>query len=218
MGCGIWDLGLWDVGYGIRDCGVWDCSRFGNSGSGIVFNASGWEPSAPDIEINTELARGKIPPHLAELFFGEPEYKKQPHLQWLRDLIASGQIEDPQIKVMELEAQRERERKNKDPHQLLSDAEKKANHIASEQKRRANIKKGYEGLAELVPVLREAKEKGENDDDNESENEDSDEEAAGSKKKKGGKEDKDGGKSGPRSEAVVLHKSKLHLLFLCALV
>ncbi|KAJ2928366.1 hypothetical protein H1R20_g8726, partial [Candolleomyces eurysporus] len=39
---------------------------------------------------------------------------------------------------------------------LLSPSQKKANHIQSEQKRRANIRRGYEALCETVPALREA--------------------------------------------------------------
>ncbi|GAA5822289.1 hypothetical protein JCM11251_006290 [Rhodosporidiobolus azoricus] len=39
---------------------------------------------------------------------------------------------------------------------LLSAAQKKANHIASEQKRRAAIRAGYDGLCQVVPSLRAA--------------------------------------------------------------
>ncbi|KAI6042585.1 hypothetical protein EDC04DRAFT_967759 [Pisolithus marmoratus] len=39
---------------------------------------------------------------------------------------------------------------------LLSPSQKKANHIQSEQKRRANIRRGYDALCEIVPALREA--------------------------------------------------------------
>lgn len=39
---------------------------------------------------------------------------------------------------------------------LLSPSQKRANHIQSEQKRRANIRKGYEALCEAVPALRDA--------------------------------------------------------------
>ncbi|KIJ05479.1 hypothetical protein PAXINDRAFT_21274, partial [Paxillus involutus ATCC 200175] len=39
---------------------------------------------------------------------------------------------------------------------LLSPSQKKANHIQSEQKRRANIRRGYDALCETVPALREA--------------------------------------------------------------
>ncbi|OAQ31403.1 helix-loop-helix DNA-binding protein, partial [Linnemannia elongata AG-77] len=43
----------------------------------------------------------------------------------------------------------------KQPHELLTDAEKKANHIASEQKRRQNIRIGFDSLVEIVPTLSE---------------------------------------------------------------
>lgn len=39
---------------------------------------------------------------------------------------------------------------------LLTPSQKKANHIQSEQKRRANIRRGYEALCETIPALREA--------------------------------------------------------------
>lgn len=37
--------------------------------------------------------------------------------------------------------------------ELLSDDQKRANHIASEQKRRANIRIGFEKLVDIVPTL-----------------------------------------------------------------
>ncbi|CAO3640794.1 unnamed protein product [Cunninghamella blakesleeana] len=47
-----------------------------------------------------------------------------------------------------------RERKSrKQPHELLTEEEKKANHIASEQKRRQNIRMGFDQLIEYVPTL-----------------------------------------------------------------
>ncbi|KAF9574035.1 hypothetical protein EC968_007588 [Mortierella alpina] len=46
-------------------------------------------------------------------------------------------------------------RSKKPPHELLTDAEKKANHIASEQKRRQNIRVGFDSLVEIVPTLSE---------------------------------------------------------------
>ncbi|KAI8983137.1 hypothetical protein BDB01DRAFT_792660 [Pilobolus umbonatus] len=47
-----------------------------------------------------------------------------------------------------------KERKpRKAPHELLTDAEKKANHIASEKKRRQNIRLGFDQLIEIVPSL-----------------------------------------------------------------
>lgn len=40
------------------------------------------------------------------------------------------------------------------PHiELLSESQKKANHIASEQKRRANIRIGFDHLVDIVPAL-----------------------------------------------------------------
>lgn len=95
---------------------------------------------------------------------------------------------------------------------LLSPSQKKANHIQSEQKRRANIRRGYEALCETVPALREAIRE--------------EEEAErrmragigpgpGARKKTRGKKGKDGdekekvdGRAGPRSENVVLSKSR----------
>ncbi|KAJ8654181.1 hypothetical protein O0I10_010129 [Lichtheimia ornata] len=44
-------------------------------------------------------------------------------------------------------------RGRKPPHELLSEAQKKANHIASEQKRRANIRIGFDQLVDMVPTL-----------------------------------------------------------------
>ncbi|CAO3649381.1 unnamed protein product [Cunninghamella echinulata] len=44
-------------------------------------------------------------------------------------------------------------RGKKPPHELLTEAQKKANHIASEQKRRANIRIGFDQLVDIVPTL-----------------------------------------------------------------
>lgn len=44
-------------------------------------------------------------------------------------------------------------RGKKPPHELLTEAEKKANHIASEQKRRQNIRVGFDQLVDIVPTL-----------------------------------------------------------------
>ncbi|CAG8695932.1 16459_t:CDS:2, partial [Acaulospora morrowiae] len=44
-------------------------------------------------------------------------------------------------------------RGKKGTHELLTEAEKKANHIASEQKRRQNIRLGFDQLVEIVPTL-----------------------------------------------------------------
>lgn len=48
---------------------------------------------------------------------------------------------------------RRQRRARKAPHELLTEAEKKANHIASEQKRRQNIRLGFDQLIEVVPSL-----------------------------------------------------------------
>jgi len=96
--------------------------------------------------------------------------------------------------------------------QLLSASQKRANHIQSEQKRRANIRRGYEALCETVPALQEAIRKEE-------------EEAAAAlataeggpsrtvaRKKKAKNSNDDGekidGRAGPRSENIVLQKSR----------
>jgi hypothetical protein len=99
---------------------------------------------------------------------------------------------------------------------LLSPSQKKANHIQSEQKRRANIRRGYEALCETVPALREAIRE-------EEEQERMSNSGSGTRKKtrnkKGAKDgderDKDrlDGRAGPRSENVVLSKSE-YFLFL----
>ncbi|KAJ7859135.1 hypothetical protein B0H14DRAFT_2747186 [Mycena olivaceomarginata] len=81
---------------------------------------------------------------------------------------------------------------------LLSPSQKKANHIQSEQKRRANIRRGYEALCDVVPALRDAIRE---------------EEAlsAGKRGRGRGRQDESGekvdGRAGPRSENVVLSKS-----------
>ena len=86
---------------------------------------------------------------------------------------------------------------------LLTASQKKANHIQSEQKRRANIRRGYEALCETIPALREAIR--------------AEEEAssglgpAGKKRRTRGRVSDDGekfdGRAGPRSENIVLAKS-----------
>ncbi|KAI9316176.1 hypothetical protein BX666DRAFT_1859462, partial [Dichotomocladium elegans] len=44
-------------------------------------------------------------------------------------------------------------RSRKAPHELLTESEKRANHIASEQRRRQNIRLGFEQLVDVVPTL-----------------------------------------------------------------
>jgi hypothetical protein len=92
---------------------------------------------------------------------------------------------------------------------LLTPSQKKANHIQSEQKRRANIRRGYEALCETIPALREAIR---------AEEEASSGLGSGGKKRRArGRVSDDGekidGRAGPRSENIVLAKSEPCLLF-----
>ncbi|KIY43895.1 hypothetical protein FISHEDRAFT_8102, partial [Fistulina hepatica ATCC 64428] len=75
---------------------------------------------------------------------------------------------------------------------LLSVSQKKANHIQSEQKRRANIRRGYEALCDAVPTLREAIQA---------------EDSGDSRPAKIIDGEKIDGRAGPRSENVVLVKT-----------
>ncbi|KAK7463396.1 hypothetical protein VKT23_006751 [Stygiomarasmius scandens] len=90
---------------------------------------------------------------------------------------------------------------------LLSPSQKKANHIQSEQKRRANIRRGYEALCETVPALREAIRL-----EDEAQNNRETGKAGKSKRGRRGKVDettgeKIDGRAGPRSENIVLGKT-----------
>ncbi|KAI0749448.1 hypothetical protein C8Q80DRAFT_1269330 [Daedaleopsis nitida] len=99
---------------------------------------------------------------------------------------------------------------------LLSPSQKRANHIQSEQKRRANIRRGYEALCDAVPALREAiraEEEGERAKDAEGYDDPSGKGKVragpekGKKKKGRAEADKPDGRAGPRSENVVLQKT-----------
>ncbi|KAJ3732512.1 hypothetical protein DFJ43DRAFT_1072913 [Lentinula guzmanii] len=92
---------------------------------------------------------------------------------------------------------------------LLSPSQKKANHIQSEQKRRANIRRGYEALCETVPALREAIRA------EEEAQLASDANSNGKKPKRGrraklddGTGEKIDGRAGPKSENIVLGRSR----------
>ncbi|KAG8213282.1 hypothetical protein J3R82DRAFT_11757 [Butyriboletus roseoflavus] len=91
---------------------------------------------------------------------------------------------------------------------LLSSSQKKANHIQSEQKRRANIRRGYDTLCETIPALREACQA-------EDEQQLADGKPKGRRRGKGKAKVDDGekidGRAGPRSEYVVLSKTIDHL-------
>ncbi|SGY19185.1 BQ5605_C014g07583 [Microbotryum silenes-dioicae] len=110
---------------------------------------------------------------------------------------------------------------------LLTAEQKKANHIASEQKRRAAIRHGYETLCVIVPSLRAAIEefdervkklsavkKGAAVPTNDSKTPSSSKTEGGSGPLSGGIEiggEKIDGRAGPKSEAVVLGKTVDHL-------
>jgi len=94
---------------------------------------------------------------------------------------------------------------------LLSASQKKANHIQSEQKRRANIRRGYEALCESIPALREAIR---------AEEEANSASGSGGKKRRRNRVGDDGektdGRAGPRSENIVLAKTVEHIEHLLA--
>lgn len=99
--------------------------------------------------------------------------------------------------------------------QLLSASQKRANHIQSEQKRRANIRRGYEALCETVPALKEAIRKEEEEITTASVNAESGPSRNSLRKRKAKNSNDDGeridGRAGPRSENIVLQKSWCHL-------
>ncbi|CEH16007.1 hypothetical protein CBOM_05884 [Ceraceosorus bombacis] len=173
-----------------------------------------------------------IPSTLRATFHSTPFEKLQPHLEMLREQRRAGLLKKCDSKRLggsaEVDADEEggsskasssaaasaAKKEKGAPHVLLTDAEKKANHIASEQKRRANIRKGYEMLCDLVPNLREAlgaeASAAEKSRDGSSMDTDPSPAPAAASKKKEGWEvggEKIDGRAGPRSEAIVLHET-----------
>jgi hypothetical protein len=164
-----------------------------------------------------------IPAHLSEAFVSAKLTRFQPHLNLLREeqlrrkergLSANIRKGDKKIGSKQAEGSPDKGgdggegEKKKSGHVLLTDAEKKANHIASEQKRRANIRKGYELLCEMIPDLGEDggdKGSGANGDEEDENDGDEMDEEGGDEDKKGRKgrsgETSMEGKTGPRSEA-----------------
>ncbi|KAK1222870.1 hypothetical protein PQX77_014292 [Marasmius sp. AFHP31] len=96
---------------------------------------------------------------------------------------------------------------------LLSPSQKKANHIQSEQKRRANIRRGYEALCETVPALRDAirqeEEAQQANGANGTKGPAKPKRTRGKGKVDEGTGEKVDGRAGPRSENIVLGKSEL---------
>ena len=94
-------------------------------------------------------------PAALQRYFEPPSTKQQPHLDVLRERkktlernVALGHPE-ALAEVQEAHAAKRRTA----AQGLLTPEEKKANHIASEQKRRANIRKGYDMLCDALPSL-----------------------------------------------------------------
>ncbi|KAJ6458888.1 hypothetical protein DFH09DRAFT_1501071 [Mycena vulgaris] len=90
---------------------------------------------------------------------------------------------------------------------LLSPSQKKANHIQSEQKRRANIRRGYEALCESVPALRDAIREEEALTATQHPPPSSKGRRGRGRGREDGAADKVDGRAGPRSENVVLSKT-----------
>ena len=181
-------------------------------------------PPVPTIDLEKAAESKVIPEALQEASFAPKLSRLQPHLAILRqeqlrrkERGLSANIRKGEKKVNSQARDKDDEGadgKKKAPHTLLTEAEKKANHIASEQKRRANIRKGYDMLCEIVPKLQEnVAQEGEGSDDDEDE-EQADEEGDGSepdakrgKKRRAGPEtstEKADPRSGPRNEATIL--------------
>lgn len=210
-----------------------------NSGpSGSVIRALG---DLANLDLDLETAIRTLPAHLHSYFApARMDKRTQPHLEMLRQQhIENGLIDPttgleikPEPTEEDLKKEAEEAEREKKQHTLLTTEEKKANHIASEQKRRANIRKGYELLCDIVPSLKEALEreacsKKREDEEEESDSDDDEDNGKGAKKKKaagtgrkgeegsGGGIEIDGekidGRAGPRSEAVVLMKSLDHI-------
>lgn len=107
--------------------------------------------------VDKDLVTRYIPGELTPLF-DLIQTKQQPHLDKLRvrkrnleDALATGNMslsEDAELIIQESKNKRKAGNQG-----LLTEAEKKANHIASEQKRRANIRKGYDMLSAMLPTL-----------------------------------------------------------------
>jgi hypothetical protein len=127
----------------------------------------------PAVSLDLDSALRVLPSTLHGAFVSSHLTRLQPHLEPLR----AARRAERAARVAAGDTGEEK-KKEKQPHVLLTEAEKKKNHIASEQKRRANIRKGYESLCALVPGLQGEEEE---------------------------EEEENKGGTGGRSEAVVLH-------------
>lgn len=202
-------------------------------------------PPLPILDVEKVAQANVIPQDLQEAFFSPSIKRLQPHLKELREeqMKRKAQGLSANIRKDRKDAKQViggkggggtsadddedadegvngSSGKKKQSHVLLTEAEKKANHIASEQKRRANIRKGYELLCSLVPSLRESMDQdGEGEEEEDDEEEDEDEEAEDGETKRGKKRKPGDGnttgnaenKSGARSEAMILMKVVNHI-------
>lgn len=186
-----------------------------------------------------ELKSSSIPDHLKEAFFSSSLPRYQPHLILLRQEQLRRKEQGLSANIRKgdkkLNASRQREDSQdgvdgeKKKGVLLSTEEKKARHIFSEQKRRANIRKGYESLCELIPALRDGidgdgsvgidDDSGDEDDNEEGSNGGGGNGAKKGKRRRGqemGDASISGGdryeaKGGARSEAVILMAAVEHV-------
>ena len=181
------------------------------------------------VDVSKAAARsGALPAHLSDAFFSPGLARFQPHLLLLRreqlkrkerGLSANMRKGDKRTNAKDSEGMPDgvdgEAEKRKAGHVLLTEAEKKANHIASEQKRRANIRKGYELLCDLIPALNENEEaEAEEGIGMEDEGGEEDELKRGKRRRNcetTGGGDRFDGRAGPRSEAAILMAAVEHL-------
>lgn len=115
--------------------------------------------------MDPETVKRYIPPKL-QRYFLPCTTKEQPHLALLRERKAElkRRVDAGDAAALAEVHEIRAGKRRTNPNGLLSEQEKKANHIASEQKRRANIRKGYDMLCDTLPALRARKLNGKMDD------------------------------------------------------
>ncbi|KAJ2443679.1 Transcription factor [Coemansia sp. RSA 2424] len=80
-------------------------------------------------------------------------YKQQQQAQFTENAEHMSEAVDLAMTSSAASAKIRAARVTKKKGELLTEDEKKANHIASEQKRRQNIRTGYDQLIQIVPTL-----------------------------------------------------------------
>lgn len=119
-------------------------SEFGSNS----WSAPEWTPSRPV----DWTAVSHLPPNVIQVLqtlCSPNKGQYQPHLDSLRSSVLEGHRPD----LVTLYTAKLHPRKREDDGTRLSSDAKRANHLASEQKRRTNIRKGYQELASRVPEL-----------------------------------------------------------------